>query len=266
MRRGDSSGHSMNERTWKVEVPLPGSWRGATSVLISNGHHHVLVDSCMPHESHQLVKALEQRGLRLEDVTSLVNTHFHIDHVLNNNLFPAAGIYATQQSHDWCQSMYSDLADNQNWEKLALKYYPEMHEYEKAHQHMVNLRKIALRWWDLKRLGAPEQFRWLETHSLPDGIGSFISSGHLPGHVSLVVDPGEQPTLVAGDALLSREREDQVATMIPYNRNQFLKDRNRVLEMGGRILPGHDRGFCFSSKSEPGGVQQDTIIQQTHRD
>jgi glyoxylase-like metal-dependent hydrolase (beta-lactamase superfamily II) len=233
----------MFETSWKVETLLTGSWRGATSVLVSNGGRYIVVDSGMPHESHQLVKALDQRGLRPADIGTLVNTHFHIDHVLNNDLFPAATIYATQESYDWCQSMYSDVADDQNWEKLALKYYPEMYDYERAWQHMAKLRKFVLRWWDLKRLGSSGQFRWLETHSLPDGIEAFITGGHVPGHVSLVVRRGEQRTIIAGDALLSRESEEKVATMIPHNREQFLKDRARVLQMGGRILPGHDSDF-----------------------
>jgi glyoxylase-like metal-dependent hydrolase (beta-lactamase superfamily II) len=241
----------MANQNWKVQVLLPGSWRGATSVLVSNGNRHIVVDSGMPHEAHQLVKALEQRGLHPDDVKILVNTHFHVDHVLNNNLFPAATIYASQQSYDWCQSMYSDVADNQNWEKLALKYYPELYEHEKALQHMAALRRFALRWWDLKRLGSPEQFRWLERTSLPDGLESFMTGGHVPGHISLVVRSGEQPTLIAGDALLSREHEERVVTMIPHNRARFLEERARLMEIGGRILPGHDSPFSASGESKP---------------
>ena len=246
--------HYMGKSTWNTEVLLQGSWRGATSVLISNGNRHIVVDTGMPHQGHLLIKALEQRQLKPADIKAVVNTHFHIDHVLNNNLFPAATIYASQESYDWSQSLYSDMVDDQSWEKLTLKYYPEMYEYEKARQHMANLRKLALRWWDLKRLGAPEQFRWIETDPRPDGIESLITSGHVPGHASLVIRSGEQATIVAGDALLSREHEEQVATMIPHNRRQFLQDRARIMDMGGRILPGHDAAFCSAphpGESEP---------------
>ena len=47
---------------WKVEELLAGSWRGATSVLISNGRCHIVVDTGMPHEAHLLVKALEKNA------------------------------------------------------------------------------------------------------------------------------------------------------------------------------------------------------------
>ena len=127
-----------------------------------------------------------------------------------------------------------------------LKYYPETFEYEKAKEHMAKLRKLALRWWDAKRLGAPEQFRWIETQVLPEGIKALVTSGHVPGHLSLLVETGAGVTIVAGDALLSREHEEEVATMIPYDRKGFSLDRARLLTMGGRILPGHDREFTLT--------------------
>ncbi len=233
----------MREPEWKVEVLLPGSWRGATSVLITNGRFHIVVDTGMPHEAHQLIDALEERGLQPGDVHVLVNTHFHVDHVLNNLLFTNSQIFASQKSHDWCCSLYSDLRDNERWEKLLLKYYPETFEYEKSGSHMKQLRKMALRWWDSKRLGARGQFHWLENQALPEGIETLITGGHVPGHVSVIVPTGDRPTIIAGDALLSRDQNGGVLTMIPHHREQFSRDREAILAMRGRILPGHDQEF-----------------------
>ena len=126
----------LNNPTWKAEVLLPGSWRGATCALLSKGHHHILIDTGMPHEAHRLIETLDERGLHPSDIHMIINTHFHVDHVLNNSLFPDSEIYASQQSHDWCCAVYSDLLDNQNWEKLMLKYYPEMGEYAKTEELM----------------------------------------------------------------------------------------------------------------------------------
>jgi glyoxylase-like metal-dependent hydrolase (beta-lactamase superfamily II) len=230
--------------SWKVDVLLVGSWRGATSVLLSSGAHHFIVDTGMPHEAHLLVRALEERALRPEDIEGVINTHFHVDHVLNNSLFPGSLIYAPQESYDWCRALYSDLQDEKNWEKLALKYYPETAEYERAQTHMGKLRKLALRMWDLKRLGSPAQFRWTEIHRLPEGLAGLVTSGHVPGHLSLIIENAGQPTIIAGDALLSRDHDEQVLTMIPVNRKQFQLERRQILARGGRILPGHDREFA----------------------
>ena len=142
----------MQKSEWKVDVLLPGSWHGATSTLLSRGSHHIIIDTGMPHEAHQLMKALKARGLKPADIRTIINSHFHIDHVSNNALFPAGtDIFGSQQSYDWCRAVYSDLLDQQNWEVLILKYYPETFDYEAAEELMGKLRKLALRWWDCNR-------------------------------------------------------------------------------------------------------------------
>ena len=233
----------MGNSEWKAETLLPGSWRSATSVLLSNGHRHLVVDTGMAHEEHLLVEALNRRGLSPSDIEGVIITHFHIDHVLNNSLFPGSVIYATQESHDWCCALYSDMLDSQHWEKLILNYYPQMFEYDHAVEHMHQMRKFTLRWWDRKRLGSPSQHRWLESHSLPDGLEILVTSGHVSGHVSVLVPEKEQTTVVAGDACLSRSEDARVMTMIPRDREQSCLDRERVLALGTRIFPGHDIEF-----------------------
>ena len=236
----------MRKPEWKAETLLAGGWRSATSVLLSNGSHHWVVDTGMPHEEHLLVEALQQRGLKTSDIEAIINTHFHIDHVLNNSLFPSSVIYATQESYDWCCSLYSDLADDQRWEKLVLKYYPETLEYNHAIEHMHQMRKFTLRWWDRKRLGSPSQLRWFESHSLPDGLEVLVTSGHVPGHISVIIPEGTHATVVAGDACLSRSEDTRILTMIPRNREQSIRDREQVLALGKRIFPGHDVEFTNS--------------------
>ncbi|MGH9447174.1 MAG: MBL fold metallo-hydrolase, partial [Terriglobia bacterium] len=99
----------MSNSEWKVDVLLPGSWRGACSVLLSNDDARVLVDTGLPHDAHQVLGALAQRGLAPSDIGCIINTHFHLDHVSNNHLFPKSVIFATQESFDWCHALYSDL-------------------------------------------------------------------------------------------------------------------------------------------------------------
>ncbi len=233
----------MQTSPWKAEVLLAGNWRSATSALITDGEHHIVVDTGMPHEAHLLLEALERRGLDASDIHQVINTHFHIDHVLNNVLFPNSLIYGSQESYDWCCSLYSDLGDEQHWEQRLLKYYPEMSGYGYALEHMHQMRKFTLRWWDPGRLGQKSQHRWIEQHPLPDGLETFFTSGHVPGHVSIIIPDGSQQTIIAGDAFISRANDDRVFTMIPHNREQARIDREQVLARGGRIFPGHDAEF-----------------------
>jgi glyoxylase-like metal-dependent hydrolase (beta-lactamase superfamily II) len=237
----------MLEPSWKIDVVLTGSWRGATSVLLSNGKHHIIVDTGLPHEASHLIASLKAKGLDPSDIQTVINTHLHVDHVMNNILFPSSTIYTSQQSYDWSLSMYSDVAQEHNWEQLLLKYYPEIPDHDLAKKSVNWLRKFALRWWDVKRLGEPSQFRWIETQPLPDGLEGLVTSGHVPGHTSIIVHSDETPTVIAADALLSREHDEQVLTMIPYHRAQYHLDRARLLALGGYILPGHDRGFLVDA-------------------
>ena len=222
---------------------MPGSWHGATSVLLSNRRQHVIVDTGMPHEAHAIVEALAHRGLKPTDIQIVINSHFHIDHVSNNTLFPGSEIFGCQESYDWCRAAYSDLLDQQNWETLILKYYPETFDYEQAAEMMGKLRKFALRWWDPKRLGDPSQFRWIEQHPLPHDLEGLVTSGHVPGHASIIVHGRNQRAVIAGDALLSRTHDERVLTMIPHHRKQYQADREHILAMQARILPGHDLEF-----------------------
>ena len=114
---------------------------------------------------------------------------------------------------------------------------------------MGALRRFALRWWDRKRLGDPSRFRWIETHPLPDDLEFLVTNGHVPGHPPSIVHNGDQPIIIAGDAVLTREHDENVFTMIPHNREQFRRDRARILGLEGRVLPGHDD--AFSSRPEP---------------
>jgi glyoxylase-like metal-dependent hydrolase (beta-lactamase superfamily II) len=237
----------MQNCEWKVNVLLPGSWHGATCVLLSNRRHHVVVDTGMPHEAHAIVKALQLHGLKPTDVQTVINSHFHIDHVSNNTLFRHSEIFGSQESYDWCRAVYSDLLDQQNWQTLILKYYPETFDYEQAEEMMGKLRKFALRWWDPKRLGDSSQFRWIEKHPLPHNLETLVTSGHVPGHASIIVHGKKQRTVIAGDALLSRTHDEKVLTMIPHHREQYQQSRARILAMQARILPGHDLEFSTPS-------------------
>lgn len=228
---------------WKIDVLLEGNWRGASCVLLTNGSSPVLVDTGMPHDAHKLVGALASRGIEPAAIRCIVNTHFHLDHVSNNSLFRHSAIYASQQSYDWCRSLYSDLLDEASWECRVLRYYPEIDLYPRAREHMAKLRNLALRWWDLRRAGAPSQFRWLEEHSLPEGIEARFTAGHVPGHVSLVIRNLAGATVIAGDAVLTRTHDDQVLTMIPFSRAQYLEERREILSIEGEIIPGHDKAF-----------------------
>jgi glyoxylase-like metal-dependent hydrolase (beta-lactamase superfamily II) len=64
------------------------------------------------------------------------------------------------------------------------------------------------------------------------------------------VHGGKRRTVIAGDALLTRQHDEKVLTMIPHHREQFQQDRARILAMQARILPGHDLEFSTLSSEQ----------------
>ena len=86
---------------------------------------------------------------------------------------------------------------------------------------------------------------------MPDDVEFLVTHGHVPGHASLRLHNGDEPIIIAGDAVLTREHDESVFTMIPHNREQFQRDRERILGMMGRIVPGHDNEFSNASGEPP---------------
>ncbi|HEX8748252.1 MAG TPA: subclass B3 metallo-beta-lactamase [Pyrinomonadaceae bacterium] len=53
---------------------------GLSSILITSGAGHVLIDSALPESVPQVVANIRSLGFRIEDVKLIVNSHVHFDH------------------------------------------------------------------------------------------------------------------------------------------------------------------------------------------
>ena len=51
--------------------------------IVENGDKLTLIDTGLPRSDKKIVKALEDLGKKPEDITTIIITHFHIDHVGN---------------------------------------------------------------------------------------------------------------------------------------------------------------------------------------
>lgn len=54
--------------------------RGLTSILLTSGAGHVLIDGALPESVPQIVANIRSLGFRVEDVKLIVNSHVHFDH------------------------------------------------------------------------------------------------------------------------------------------------------------------------------------------
>jgi len=54
--------------------------RGLSSILITSGAGHVLIDGALPESASQIAANIRTLGFRIEDVKLIVNSHVHFDH------------------------------------------------------------------------------------------------------------------------------------------------------------------------------------------
>jgi glyoxylase-like metal-dependent hydrolase (beta-lactamase superfamily II) len=60
--------------------------------LILSGGHKIVVDSGLAGEEDKILTALEDIGVKPEEIDSIINTHSHPDHCGNDHLFPRARV------------------------------------------------------------------------------------------------------------------------------------------------------------------------------
>ena len=65
-----------------------------TVTLIVAEEHNIIVDTALPRESRQIIDGLSARGLSVNDIDIVINTHLHGDHIGNNGLFLKAEFIA----------------------------------------------------------------------------------------------------------------------------------------------------------------------------
>jgi glyoxylase-like metal-dependent hydrolase (beta-lactamase superfamily II) len=73
-----------------VEALPDGRHRAGGAVVLITGDPWVIVDTGAPEQRQNILDALTVQGVDPADVQYVVNTHGHLDHIGNNNLFPRA--------------------------------------------------------------------------------------------------------------------------------------------------------------------------------
>jgi glyoxylase-like metal-dependent hydrolase (beta-lactamase superfamily II) len=230
---------------WAVEAVLEGGALQPSVTLARRGKEAILVDTGYQRQEEQLVRELERRGVNVDSVTHVMNTHLHFDHSHNNSLFQKARILCSQQEYEWM----TGLCDQMLKETVALAdiyaYYPELRTLENGPKPIWTMVKLVQKFWRTGRLGRNDQFRWLEGHPLPDGIHALPTPGHVPHHISFIFDTAAGAVLVAGDAVITRGGEDgDIRTFPPTNRARYTETKKTLAAFAGTIIPGHDAPFA----------------------
>lgn len=185
--------------------------------LIREGSETILFDTGTYGMRQPLLKALSARGVERTDVTTVILSHCHWDHVLNYPLFPRARVLLHQADLDF-----------------ALGAEPGEHLY------LVE--------WLMEKLAAdPRLVTFRGEFEVCPGLKLIETPGHSPGAVSAVLEWQGKRTVVAGDAL--KYRVDLLSKTVDETHADPARsvESMRLIESIAEIvIPGHDRPFRLS--------------------
>jgi glyoxylase-like metal-dependent hydrolase (beta-lactamase superfamily II) len=147
-------------------------------------------------------------GLGPEAVTHVFFTHLDAAHRLGAPLFAKAKAWAYEEEIRWAEAEWS--------------------AEDPARRLLAGLAP------------APEK--------LAAGVDLFPTFGHTPGHASILVYTAAQSTILAGDAVLTRDHfEHGDLGERPWDLVKAKESFQEVVEIADAIVPGHDNLFVCRS-------------------
>jgi glyoxylase-like metal-dependent hydrolase (beta-lactamase superfamily II) len=189
-------------------------------LLVESGDERVLFDFGHVGRRWKLLTALADRGLEPADITKVVVSHGHWDHLQNADLFQQAQVLIhPDERRNLADPPSTDLG-TPRWATAVLDDL------------------------DLREVG--------EGDEVIPGVQVMELPGHTPGSIGLAVTTPEGIEVLAADAVptmaVLRSRR---ASGRPYDRERADASVERVAAMARVVHPGHDRPIRLSAD---GGV------------
>ena len=191
------------------------------AVLLQQGDKKILIDTGVGFSESPIIvrgnsvffkgmlhQLLQQENIRKDDITDVIITHFHPDHIggifseQNKLNFPNAQFHMHEDEWNY---WHSPGADNQPGQ---FKYFIEKN-ITKLKQHNLHLFREA--WLDL----------------LP-GITAVKAGGHTPGQIAIIIHSGQEHLLYISDAFLHPLHIEQLDWRTNYDWNHEKAKQSRV--------------------------------------
>jgi N-acyl homoserine lactone hydrolase len=175
----------------------------------------VLVDTGPPVYVDLLKAGLAELGLRPGDVTHLLVTHLHWDHVCNFTMFDSARVVVSEAELDWAYR-----------QPVGTLFVPDVH-VEKLHRMRDQLLLVR------------------DGQQPVPGITTIATPGHTPGHVAYQAPTPSGDLVFAGDAVKNRRElatGEAESTLDPVaSRESIARLRDRLAgDARCGLVPGHD--------------------------
>jgi len=238
---------------FQLRIPLPNSpLKHLNSYLILHEDHFTLVDTGLndPRTYDELRRQLSEIGLQAETLTSIILTHFHIDHAgLISKLRKASN--AKLMLHNKEVELSKRFSSNSNalWAETASFF-----ETNGVHLPLLKQMRKAN-----PRTSNPDVYAELAKTEIPLKGGEAISvgqycfqaiwtPGHSPGHVCLY-EP-KKHILVAGDHLLPTITPNVSQSRKNGNPlTDYLNSLEKIEELSvSLVLPAHEEAFTNHSE------------------
>jgi len=188
---------------------------GWSTIALLRGHGRVALIDCGSIGVRKfLMQQLATHGLKPADVTDVILTHAHYDHILNWTMFSHARITIGEAELAW--------ALKQPWGQTAV---PELY-----------VRELE-RW--------PTAARLVEGSEALPGLKTYMAPGHTPGHLIFVLKGEEYDVIFTGDAVKNRAEFLCGRVDMTLDAAASSKSVNEVWNHwrsrpGNIVIPGHD--------------------------
>lgn len=154
-----------------------------------------------------LARGLRASGVEPAEVTAIVHTHLHYDHMQNDRMFPTADVFVQEREVEWATGPARD------------RFYVGVPEL-------------------LSSLGDRLNVLDGDTELFP-GLRVVLNGGHTPGHQSVLVDTIEGVACLCGD-IVSLFENVNVVGPICTNVPQTMAFLDRARAAGWEMVPSHD--------------------------
>jgi N-acyl homoserine lactone hydrolase len=186
----------------------------STIVLLRGRGRVAMIDTGGMGIRRFLIEKLKERGLQPEDLTDLLLSHAHYDHILNWTTFQHARIVIGREELAW--------AAKEPWGRTPV---PELHVRE-------------LQGWKTLQAAA-------DGDEVMPGITAHVMPGHTPGHLCYLIKGKDYDVIYTGDAVKNRAEFLCGRTDMTYDPAVSSATVAAIWTLwrarpGNIVIPGHD--------------------------
>jgi glyoxylase-like metal-dependent hydrolase (beta-lactamase superfamily II) len=195
-----------------------GSLGFCNVTLIEDEGHFILFDTGNYGDRVILLEAFQRHKIDIKKIKYVILSHLHWDHCMNISLFPEATIILSSKELDYGKKVVEgSIIDND---------YPI-----EIVEHLINKSKyLAIE----------------NTYEISPNLLIFETPGHTIGSISLHIKNGENPMVVAGDAVVTGEDfKSGESDIICLNSSipKIKESIDKIKNIGKIIIPAHGLPF-----------------------